>query len=379
METMNVPETSEWNGMGGAKERFFCLTAEPGKDFQEEFLSLMARYRQLGGDSEDEFLLRFHISDPARQGALLRSLLGERHSYVSIIGQPPANGARVALEAWHPGGASLKKKEESAEGVVVTARWPHYRMFFSGRTTSGPGGSHEQMQEEFRWLDGVAHAQGGHVAELIHRTWIYCRDIDNNYPGLVQGRNETFDHYGLTPETHFIASTGIEGSSEHAGRLLHMDSWGLSGHLPEQIRYMEAPTHLSPTHLYRVAFERGTRILYGDRSHYFISGTASIDDQGEIVHPGDVVLQTRRTLENIRVLLEQSEGRLFDLMQVVIYLRDWADRDAVTREVMNSPLAQVPHLMLKASVCRPGWLVEIDGIAVNSLGDSAFAPLVAET
>ena len=42
---------------------------------------------------------------------------------------------------------------------------------------------------------------------------------------------------------------------------------------------------------------------------------------------------------------------------------------------MDSPLAAVPHVMLKAPVCRPGWLVEIDGIAVNGAGESAFAPL----
>lgn len=42
---------------------------------------------------------------------------------------------------------------------------------------------------------------------------------------------------------------------------------------------------------------------------------------------------------------------------------------------MESPLAAIPHVMLKAPVCRPGWLVEIDGIAVNGAGDGAFAPL----
>ena len=67
------------------------------------------------------------------------------------------------------------------------------------------------------------------MPDLIHRTWIYCRDIDNNYRGLVEGRNGCFDRYGLTPESHFIASTGIEGCTELPGRLLHMDSLGIAG------------------------------------------------------------------------------------------------------------------------------------------------------
>ena len=171
------------------------------------------------------------------------------------------------------------------------------------------------------------------------------------------------------------ASTGIEGCTELPGRLLHMDSLGIAGLEPGQVRYMEAPDYLSPTHVYRVTFERGVRIVYGDRSHYFLSGTASIDAEGNIVHPGDVVGQTARTLENMSALMERSGGSLSDLKQAVVYLRDWADRETVRNRLMDSPLAAGPHVMLKAPVCRPGWLVEIDGIAVNGAGEAAFAPL----
>lgn len=369
------PEKTEWRGKGGAGERFFCMTAEPGACFEAELHSLMDRYQELGGGEEDEFLLRFHVSDPVRQAETLRRMAGERNSYVSVVGQPPANGARVALEAWHIGGMLEKRKGAEEGGTVVTARRPHYRLFLAGRKEASAPDSYGQMREEFHWLDRVASAQGATVPELVHRTWIYCRDIDNNYRGLVEGRNECFDRYGLTPESHFIASTGIEGCTETPGRLLHMDSLGIAGLRPEQVRYMEAPDYLSPTHLYRVAFERGTRIVYGDRSHYFLSGTASIDAQGNIVHPGDVARQTDRTLENMNALMKRNGGSLSDLKQAVVYLRDWADRETVRRRLMESPLAAIPHVMLKAPVCRPGWLVEIDGIAVNGAGDGAFAPL----
>lgn len=370
-----LPEISRWHGGERGEERFFCLTAPPGAGFEEELHSLMGRYRELGGDGGDEFLLRFHVSDPARQAELLRRAVEGRHSYISVIGQPPANGSRVALEAWHLGGMREKRKEVMEGGTVLTARMEHYRLFLAGRRTAQASGSHDQMREEFRWLDRVAASRGGTVPDLVHRTWIYCRDIDNNYRGLVEGRNESFDRYGLTPETHFIASTGIEGCTEMPGRLIHMDSLGIAGLEPGQVRYMTAPDCLSPTHLYRVAFERGTRIVYGDRSHYFLSGTASIDAEGNIVHPGDVRKQTLRTLENMGALMERSGGTLSDLKQAVVYLRDWADRDAVGQVLRDSPLAQVPLLLLKAPVCRPGWLMEIDGIAVNGMGESPFAPL----
>ena len=231
----------------GAEERFFCMTAEPGASFEEELQSLMARYRHLGGGEEDEFLLRFHVSDPVRQLAPLRRMIGERNSYVSIVGQPPANGARVALEAWHIGGMLGKRRRAEPGGTVVEALRAHTVCSWRARGILRPG----QLRPDagVNPLAGPdCRLTGGAVPDLIHRTWIYCRDIDNNYRGLVEGRNGCFDRYGLTAESHFIASTGIEGCTELPGRLLHMDSLGI-GAGARQVRYMEALDYLSPTHV----------------------------------------------------------------------------------------------------------------------------------
>ena len=46
--------------------------------------------------------------------------------------------------------------------------------------------------------------------------------------------------------------------------------------------------------LYKGTFEQGTRLVPGDRSLCFISGTASIDSKGQVVHPFDVTKQTER-------------------------------------------------------------------------------------
>ena len=88
----DLPEKTEWRGKSGAQEHFFCMTAEPGASFEAELRSLMDRYRELGGGGEDEFLLRFHVSDPVRQSETLRRMAGERNSYVSWWGSPRRTG-----------------------------------------------------------------------------------------------------------------------------------------------------------------------------------------------------------------------------------------------------------------------------------------------
>lgn len=371
----SFPVFSKWADSPSTSERFYCLTAQPGLDFQEEARNLLAQYDELCGGDSSELMLRFHVSDVTRQVPMLQSLLGSRQSYVSYVGQPPANGARLALEAWHIDGAASKQIHFKDGGSLLTAQWSTYTMLLIGKQSLKTSGSYRQMREEFDWLDSAAATFSTTVPDLIHRTWIYCRDIDNNYPGLVTGRNEKFQDYQLTPETHYIASTGIEGQSDAPNRLIRMDSWGQIGQVAGQIEYMEALDHLSPTHVYNVAFERGTRIIYGDRSRYYISGTASIDAYGNILHEGDVAQQTRRTLENINALMTNHRGSLSDLKQAVVYLRDWSDLPVVSSILADSPMHQVPLVIVKAPVCRPGWLVEIDAIGLNSCGDPSFHPL----
>ena len=56
-----------------------------------------------------------------------------------------------------------------------------------------------------------------------------------------------------------------------------MDAYSLLGLQPEQVSYLNDFDRLCATKDYDVTFERGTRIAYADRTHHFISGTASID------------------------------------------------------------------------------------------------------
>lgn len=86
-----------------------------------------------------------------------------------------------------------------------------------------------------------------------------------NYAGVVKARNEVFVTQGLTPQTHYIASTGIGGRHADTQVLVQMDTYAVLGIRQEQIHYLYAPTHLNPTYEYGVSFERGTYVDYGDR------------------------------------------------------------------------------------------------------------------
>ena len=119
----------------------------------------------------------------------------------------------------------------------------------------------------------------------------------------------------------------------------------------------------------KVAFSRGMRVELGDCVMLFISGTASVDDRGESIHPGDIKAQTRRTFENIAALLESEGADWRDIMRTTCYLADFRHyddfnemRNAFYEEQRLEPLPA--STCIEARICRPELLVEIEAIAV---------------
>src|SRR5659263_468669 len=204
------------------------------------------------------------------------------------------------------------------------------------------------------------------LADNCLRTWIYVRDIDNNYDGMVTARNEIFTKEGLTSDTHYIASTGIEGQTRISSALVMMDAYSIGGLDDGQITYLKALEYLNHTHEYGVAFERGTSINYGDRRHILISGTASIDCSGQILYPNDIEKQTGRGFDNIKALLREAEADMGDVNSMIVYLRDRADTFFVEKYLAaNYP--DIPTILVLAAVCRSGWLIEIECTAIKTM------------
>jgi enamine deaminase RidA (YjgF/YER057c/UK114 family) len=188
------------------------------------------------------------------------------------------------------------------------------------------------------------------------RTWIYVRDIDANYAGLVKARNDVFAEEGLSHDTHYIASTGIGGATEGRNAVVAIDFVTRPDIRESDKTYLKALSHLSPTHDYGVAFERGVRLSDGQ---VFISGTASIDHHGHVLHEGDVVAQTDRLLENIEVLLREGGSDFGHVPYFVIYLRDISDYRVIDA-YMQERFPSIPRIILEARVCRPAWLIEME-------------------
>jgi enamine deaminase RidA (YjgF/YER057c/UK114 family) len=192
---------------------------------------------------------------------------------------------------------------------------------------------------------------------------------------MVRARRESFAEHGLTDKTRYLASTGILGMSHSPEKIVSVDSLSVGGLAPGQIVRMEALSHLWPTIHYGVTFERGLRVRFGDRSHLYISGTASIDTKGDVLHEGNAELQTRRAVENVRALLEVQSASLDDLAYVIAYVRNTHDRQRVAKVLDEELGLKVPLVFTEAAVCRPTWLMELEGVAITP-DENTFPPFL---
>jgi 2-iminobutanoate/2-iminopropanoate deaminase len=118
------------------------------------------------------------------------------------------------------------------------------------------------------------------------------------------------------------------------------------------------------------SFSRGMRIDLNGLVILLISGTASIDDNGNSVHIGDFAAQLRRTFDNITGLLASEGATWQDIVRTTCYLRDMerdydvfnAGRTAFYKEQGLDPLPASTGI--QAILCRPELLVEIEAIAM---------------
>ena len=367
-----------FGGSTGAKEHYIIVEATPELCFADQLAEIERRYAAaraaLGLKPASAIFRRVFLSDAMNQAEGVREsgLFGEAEEgpvAVSIVQQPPAGGAKIALLAYHVArDAPIVKRRLGHNHTLV--EMGGRRHLWSARMCSAadvwPSSAADQTREAFRDLTGGLAGQGATLRDHCVRTWIYIRDVDVFYQDMVKSRVELFRREGLTGDTHFIASTGIEGACAHRYDLVVMDAYSVPDLASEQVSHLNDFDHLCATKDYGVTFERATRVVYGDRAHIFISGTASIDGEGWVVHPGDVLKQLDRALENVEALLRDGGASLADMTHLIVYLRDRSDYHAVKRRLAER-LPDLPIIIVQAAVCRPEWLIEVEGIA--AVGD----------
>lgn len=350
---------------GGRETHAIIKVADPRLTFREQLQAVSDDFRTLCsecGSNMRPVFCRWFLSDSANQAALLPHLAD---CAVSVVEQAPLSLTKVALWVWMMEDVAV---DCIADNVYAVGHGHYTHIFESQRCRPGEN-SEQATYDVLMSTEKTLRSMDASLLENCVRTWFFVQNVDVNYAGVVEGRNRAFSELGLTPSTRFIASTGIGGRHADKAVTAQMDSYSVKGLVKGQMKQVNAPEYLNPTYEYGVAFERATSVDYGDRRQLFVSGTASIDCHGDVVWEGDIRKQTLRMWTNVEALLKEAACGWEHVGHILVYLRDPADY-AVVSEMFAERFPDIPHVILLAPVCRPGWLIEMECMAMRPMRTS---------
>jgi len=102
-------------------------------------------------------------------------------------------------------------------------------------------------------------------------------------------------------------------------------------------------------------------------TNVFLRGQVSQDlETRETLYVGDPKLQTRKTMENIDLLLNEAGSCMDHVCRIVVYLVDIRYREEVYQEMGKWLKGVYPCStgLVVPALARPDWLVEIEVTAV---------------
>ncbi len=98
----------------------------------------------------------------------------------------------------------------------------------------------------------------------------------------------------------------------------------------------------------------------------FLAGQVSVDISGNPVGSGDIALQTRTVIENLKKVLEGAGASLRDVIKLNTYVTNMAEYRERTRDIRREYFPQdfpASTLVEVKSLARPEFMVEIEAIA----------------
>ena len=389
---------------------FAAAVPQSGTTFREQAESAMEVIREVNSFqgtaneivNQAVFLADRSLLEECRR--FMREFYGPSLPAISYILQPSCEGKLLAVESLGMGGKEQDLTVSRINEHVVMVRhngiaWVHAAIAPETRCIRT---AYEQASHGFSLLRSVL-ADAGIRMDRILRTWLYQGGIvadegdSQRYKELNRARTDAYQDVdflaGLLPRGYssdraYPASTGIgtDGSgfaiSAIALSTERSDIRTVPLENPVQTPAFKYPGHYSPN---SPQFSRAMAVSCGNMATIFISGTASVT-ASEARHIGDAEAQTRQTLDNIAALIGEENlsrhglpglGTTLDgLGYVRVYIKRQEDFARI-RAVCQERLGELPAIYAIADVCRPEWLVEIEGIAI-SRKEAAPKPTVTD-
>lgn len=232
--------------------------------------------------------------------------------------------------------------------------------------SSDPGREPErQTRDTIRQMLGCLGSARMNIHDLV-RTWFFVSDILDWYPAFNKVRSEIYSREGVF-ERLVPASTGI-GARNSAGTALVASALAVRPKIRD-VRVRAVPSPLQcPALEYGSSFSRAAEVVTPDCRFLFVSGTASIDLEGQTIHRGDVGAQIEHTFEVVTAILRSRSMDLRDVVWGNAYFKDRADGGRLKEPALRRGLPLSRIVVSQNDICREDLLFELEVEAVKAQG-----------
>jgi enamine deaminase RidA (YjgF/YER057c/UK114 family) len=225
----------------------------------------------------------------------------------------------------------------------------------------------QQAQAALARMD-AALAAAGMTFDHTVRTWFYNRDILTWYNAFNSVRDEFFKEKELF-DRRIPASTGTGGANPQ-GAALAAGLLAIAPHDPRvTIRPVPSPLQCAALD-YGSSFSRAIEAAFPDHTRLYVSGTASIDQNGDTAFRNDFDAQVHLTFEVVRAILVSRGMDWAHVSRAIASVKHASDVPAFQAYCACAGL-DLPLVTVNVDICRDDLLFELELDAVTA---GNFAP-----
>ncbi|NUN04302.1 MAG: hypothetical protein HUU57_00955 [Bdellovibrio sp.] len=323
-------------------------------------------YKHTTGNHQTVWL-RLFLHPNIDQGIINQTFLKKLQETMScsFVYQRPRRGC-CAMLVYSIINSSFAKKTDLDGNISITElQGKNLKQCWISNISSPPTKAND-FKEALSLLKFFAEKHHYRLRHGLVRTWIFLKDLLNDYAAMVDARKNFFKDENISEEFMFPASTGVQGGNVFNCSKITIDALLLQLKRAEQLKEIHSSKSMPAAYTYGVAFSRAIEVIFSQKKYVYVSGTASINASGNIVFD-TLENQCRQALMNFMDILEKGSANQDHIKYLIIYVKnDMSLQDA--HDFISAKFSKkLPIITVEADICRDGWFVELEGVAIKEV------------
>ncbi|MGV8094211.1 MAG: RidA family protein [Mangrovibacterium sp.] len=192
----------------------------------------------------------------------------------------------------------------------------------------------------------------------VVRTWFYLDKLYDWYSEFNEIRTTFYREQGVF-DNLIPVSTGIGASNLHGTHLVANVLAVKPKHPGVHILSVPSPLQCEATE-YKSSFSRAVEIRFPTHRQLYISGTASIDRNGNSIHEGNINSQIDATMKVVQQIIESRSMNWCDAVRAIAYFKDINHVSEFCDYCQKNHIPSFPVCYCQSDICRPELLFEIE-------------------